>query len=103
MLLTMVEARDGSFVCPTLLIHPKLWLETLTRYPLSRSAPQRSDSLIDGSVHPKVVRELLGHSNISMTMDVYSHVLPSMQQDAISRLNTALGKHAEDGKNDVQA
>lgn len=59
--------------------------------------------LLTEGVHPKVVQELLGHSNISMTMDVYSHVLPSMQQDAISRLNTALGKHEEDGKNDVQA
>jgi len=29
-------------------------------------------------VYPKVVQELLGHSNISMTMEVYSHVLPLM-------------------------
>ncbi len=46
--------------------------------------------LLSEGVHPKVVQELLGHSNISMTLDVYSHVLPSMQQDAISRLNDAL-------------
>ena len=58
--------------------------------------------LLTEGVHPKVVQELLGHSNISMTMDVYSHVLPSMQQDAISRLNTALGKFEEGGKQDVQ-
>jgi integrase len=36
------------------------------------------------------VQELLGHSQISMTMDVYSHVLPTMQQDAMSRLNEVL-------------
>jgi integrase len=52
--------------------------------------------LLNEGVHPKVVQELLGHSNISMTMDVYSHVLPSMQQDAISRLNVTLGKQKED-------
>lgn len=46
--------------------------------------------LLSVGVHPKVVQELLGHSNISMTMDVYSHVLPSMQQDAISRLDSTL-------------
>lgn len=34
--------------------------------------------LLSEGVHPKVVLELLGHSNISMTMDVYSHVLPGM-------------------------
>jgi integrase len=46
--------------------------------------------LLSAGVHPKVVQEILGHSQISMTMDVYSHVLPSMQQDAINRLNSAI-------------
>lgn len=43
--------------------------------------------LLSMGVHPKVVQELLGHSNISMTMDTYSHVLPSMQQEAMDKLN----------------
>ena len=38
-------------------------------------------------VHPKVVQELLGHSTIAMTMDVYSHLLPSMHQDATNKMN----------------
>jgi integrase len=42
--------------------------------------------LLSQGVHPKVVQELLGHSTINMTMDVYSHVLPSMQQEAINKL-----------------
>ena len=54
--------------------------------------------LLSEGVHPKVVQELLGHSNISMTMDVYSHVLPGMQQDAISRLNNTLGNYQENGR-----
>lgn len=33
-------------------------------------------------VHPKVVQERLGHANISITMDTYSHVLPDMQESA---------------------
>ena len=41
-------------------------------------------------IHPKVVQELLGHSSIGMTMDVYLHVLPSMQRDAMSKLNDVL-------------
>jgi integrase len=40
--------------------------------------------------HPKVVQELLGHSQISMTMDIYSHVMPTMQKDAMTKLNEAL-------------
>ena len=43
--------------------------------------------LLVKGVHPKVVQELLGHSNISMTMNVYSHVLPSMQQAVTDKMN----------------
>lgn len=35
--------------------------------------------LLLAGVHPKVVSERLGHSSISITLDVYSHVLPNMQ------------------------
>ncbi len=40
-------------------------------------------------IHPKIVQELLGHSQISMTLDTYSHVLPSMQQEAMDKWETA--------------
>jgi integrase len=33
-------------------------------------------------VHPKVVSERLGHATIAITLDVYSHVIPSMQNEA---------------------
>ena len=45
--------------------------------------------LLSMGVHPKVVQEILGHSEISMTMDTYSHVLPTMQKDAMVKLNQA--------------
>jgi len=35
-------------------------------------------------VNPKVVSEMLGHSTIAITLDIYSHVLPDMQQDAVT-------------------
>jgi integrase len=38
-------------------------------------------------VHPKVVQERFGHANISVTMDIYSHVLPTLQEDAAKRLD----------------
>jgi integrase len=34
-------------------------------------------------VHPKIVSERLGHSSIGITLDTYSHVLPSMQGEAV--------------------
>jgi integrase len=45
--------------------------------------------LLSMDVHPKIVQEILGHSQISMTMDTYSHVLPTMQKIAMDKLNEA--------------
>lgn len=42
-------------------------------------------------VHPKVVSEMLGHSRIAVTLDLYSHVTPTMQREAISAMDAALG------------
>ena len=33
---------------------------------------------------------MLGHNQISMTMDIYSHVMPTLQQEAMNKLNQAL-------------
>ncbi len=41
-------------------------------------------------VHPKVVQERLGHSSISLTLDTYSHVIPSMQSQAADDLDAIL-------------
>lgn len=46
--------------------------------------------LLSSGVHPKVVQEILGHSQISMIMDIYSHVLPTMQQEAMEKLHQTL-------------
>ena len=43
-------------------------------------------------VHPKQVQELLGHSSITITMDRYSQVLPSMQREMMDRLDTLFGQ-----------
>lgn len=40
--------------------------------------------------HPKVVQERLGHSSISMTMDIYSHVLPRLGKAAADKLEALL-------------
>ena len=46
--------------------------------------------LIEG-VHPRVVAEMMGHSKIAVTMDLYSHVTQTLQVDAVSRIDAALG------------
>jgi len=42
-------------------------------------------------VHPKVVSERLGHASVGITLDLYSHVLPCMQQDAVRAFDELFG------------
>src|SRR5918997_1796954 len=42
-------------------------------------------------VHPKLVQELLGHATIAMTLDTYSHYLPSMGDQAAGAMGNAFG------------
>lgn len=42
--------------------------------------------LLELGEHPKIVQERLGHSTISTTMNIYSHVTPTMQRNAVDRL-----------------
>ena len=54
--------------------------------------------LLTMGVHPKVVQELLGHSSIAITMNVYSHLLPSMQGDAMGMINDVFKDDEEEEK-----
>lgn len=46
--------------------------------------------LLSEGVHPKIVQERLGHSQISLTLDTYSHILPTMQEEAAPKLDRIL-------------
>ena len=48
--------------------------------------------LLPQEVHPKVVQERFGHAQVLITLDTYSHVLPSMRKDAAVRLDRLLAK-----------
>jgi len=39
-------------------------------------------AMLRAKIHPKIVQERLGHSTIAITLDIYSHVLEGMQEDA---------------------
>jgi len=47
--------------------------------------------LLAQGVHPRVVMETLGHAGIQITMDTYTHVLPSLQREAADSMDSALG------------
>lgn len=46
--------------------------------------------LLGMGVHPKVVSERLGHASVVLTLDTYSHAVPSMQADAAAKLGAFL-------------
>jgi integrase len=46
--------------------------------------------MLQQGIHPKVVQERLGHSKINITLDIYSHVLPSLQDEAATKLDSLL-------------
>jgi integrase len=45
--------------------------------------------LLSKNVNPKVVSEMLGHATIAITLDTYSHVLPTMQDSAVKAMEDA--------------
>ncbi|MCA1567399.1 MAG: tyrosine-type recombinase/integrase [Acidobacteria bacterium] len=53
--------------------------------------------LLAANEHPKVVSERLGHASITLTLDTYSHVLPTMQEGASQKLEAMLFKKAKRG------
>jgi integrase len=61
--------------------------ETLRLYDLRHTS---ATLLLAAGEHPKVVSERLGHATVTLTLDTYSHVLPTMQQGAADRLETLL-------------
>ena len=40
---------------------------------------------LESGEHPKILQEILGHSRISVTLDIYSHVVPHMQKETMGR------------------
>jgi integrase len=49
--------------------------------------------LLGKGVHPKIVSEMLGHSSVSITLDVYSHVIPGLGDAAAEAMEGVLGNH----------
>ncbi|MED0951981.1 tyrosine-type recombinase/integrase [Bacillus mobilis] len=46
--------------------------------------------LLAKGVNMKVISECLGHGDITITLDTYSHVLPTMQEDAVNKIEEIL-------------
>ena len=49
--------------------------------------------LLSMGVSPKVVQELLGHSDIRITLRIYGHVLPGMHKEAMDKMDDVFGSN----------
>jgi integrase len=91
---TFVYTReDGEPMQPRSLT--RAWEQALSRTTLPRIRfhdlrHAHATHLLANGVHPKVASERLGHSRVGITLDLYSHVLPGMQEDAAARVDDAL-------------
>ncbi|MEP6814387.1 MAG: tyrosine-type recombinase/integrase [Marmoricola sp.] len=66
-------------------------IEGLPRVTLRGLRHTHATLLLELGEHPKVVQERLGHSTITTTMNIYSHVTPTMQKAAVNRFAAHLG------------
>jgi integrase len=97
-----VRQSDDSHVCLQLNYEPwppRNLSSAFIRFIKSTNLPRvrlhdlrhsHATHLLAANVHPKIVQERLGHANIATTMDLYTHVMPGMQDEAASRVDTAL-------------
>jgi integrase len=85
--------KDGSMMQPTYLTHQWIKLIRASGLPVHRLHDLRhthATQLLSSGIHPKIASERLGHSKVGITLDLYSHVMPGMQQDAAARVDEAL-------------
>lgn len=76
-------------------LHPDLFSQSFDRLVARADVPRirlhdlrhtHATLALQAGVHPKVVSERLGHSTVSLTLDVYSHAVPAMEADAAERI-----------------
>jgi integrase len=58
--------------------------------------------LLGRGINPRIVSEMLGHSQIGITLGLYSHVTPHMQQQAADAMDAALDSYRESSKRSSQ-
>ena len=90
----VVAQIDGQLLQPNSLTHEFVRLSgkasDLPRIRFHDLRHTHATHLLASGVHPKVAQERLGHSSIGITLDLYSHVLPGMQEDAAAKVDAAI-------------
>jgi integrase len=90
----VVAQADGSPLQPRSITRQWLTLlsnnKALPRIRFHDLRHAHATHMLSSGVHPKIASERLGHSKVGITMDLYSHVMPGMQEDAAARVDRDL-------------
>jgi integrase len=90
----IVAQADGQLLQPNSLTHEFVRLlakaSDLPRIRFHDLRHTHATHLLSNGVHPKVAQERLGHSSVGITLDLYSHVLPGMREDAAAKVDAAI-------------
>lgn len=89
----IVHQNDGSPLHPDSIT--RKWIRFLDRNNLPRIRlhdlrHSNATALIQAGVNPRVVQQRLGHSDVNITLNTYTHVLPEMDKDAASKLDSLI-------------
>jgi integrase len=88
----VVAREDGQPLQPRSLTHAfvKFARRHGFRIRLHDLRHSHATHMLASGVHPKIAQERLGHSSVGITLDLYSHVLPGMQAEAVNRVDAML-------------
>ncbi len=87
---------DGTPLLPDTIT--RFWIKTVRKLGLRGirlhdCRHTHASLLLKQNVHPLVVSQRLGHANIQTTLDVYSHVMPGLQEAAALKFDELVTKH----------
>jgi len=88
----VVARKDGQALQPRSLTHAFVQFARRHGFQVRLHDLRHSHAthMLASGVHPKIAQERLGHSSIGITLDLYSHVLPGMQAEAVNRVDAML-------------
>ncbi|MHC2251219.1 integrase [Bradyrhizobium embrapense] len=94
----LISDADGSIVQPIYI--SQRWARIMKKTKLARLRfhdlrHTHATHMLANGVHPKIASERLGHSKVGITLDLYSHVIPGMQEGAAAMVDAALKAAAD--------
>ena len=93
----VVRQKDGSPITPDAMT--RKWRRFIKMYDLPDIRlhdlrHSNATALIQAGVNPSVVQQRLGHSDVNITLNTYTHVLPEMDKEAAQKLDDIMLKKA---------